>query len=83
MTYVDLALFHVLLELAEEDNVPDFAERFGLPHLGRFLERMESRPHLREYLESPRRMPRYARDKTTGEGLYVYVGGRYAPPPSE
>ena len=27
-TYVDLGLFYVLFELAEEDNVPDFAERF-------------------------------------------------------
>lgn len=27
-TYVDLGLFYILFELAEEDNVPDFAERF-------------------------------------------------------
>ena len=42
-TYADLALLHVLWELAEPDNVPDFATRFDLPQLGAFLERMEER----------------------------------------
>jgi len=27
-TYVDLGLFYILFELAEDDNIPDFAERF-------------------------------------------------------
>ena len=32
-TYVDLGLFYILFKLAEEDNVLDFSERFGLPCL--------------------------------------------------
>ena len=79
LTYVDLALFEALDELAESDNVgPDFAVRFELPQLGAFFERVGSRPHIREYLRSPRRMPRYARDAATGAGLYVFVPGRDA-----
>eukprot|EP00536_Pseudo-nitzschia_multiseries_P002061 jgi/Psemu1/4772/gm1.4772_g len=34
LTYVDLGLFYILFELAEEDNVPDFTEAFNLPKLG-------------------------------------------------
>ncbi|CAK0803100.1 unnamed protein product, partial [Prorocentrum cordatum] len=60
-TYVDLALFNDLFELAEEDNVPDFAARFGLPRLGAFLRAFEARPRIRAYLESPGRVPRYSR----------------------
>ena len=77
-TYVDLGLFYILYELAEEDNVPDFAARFDLPRLGAFLDAMSARPHLAEYLASPRRMPRYERD-ASGESLYTYVPGRLSP----
>ena len=78
VTYVDLALFEILHELAEPDRVPDFAARFDLPRLGAFLERVASRPHLRAYLASPRRMPRYERDRS-GSSLYTYVAGRLSP----
>ena len=79
LTYVDIALFEILDQLSEPDQVPDFAERFELPQLGAFLERMEKRPQLREYLASDRRMPRYGRDASTGEGVYVYIEGKGAP----
>ena len=75
ITVIDLAVFEILFELAEPDHVPDFASRFGFPHLGAFLTRMESRPQLRAYLESARRMPRYIRPG------YVYEPGRYSPRP--
>ena len=80
-TYADLALFHVLWELAEPDKVPDFAARFDLPELGAFLQRMEERPHLREYLRSPRRLPRYAREVGSGLSTYAYCEGRWSPRP--
>ena len=79
LTYVDLALFEILLELAEPDNLPDFATAFGLPQLGAFLERVRCRPRLRDYLASPRRMPRYGRDSSTGEGVYVFIEGWQSP----
>ena len=41
-------------------------------------ERMQQRPHLLDYLQSPRRMPRYQRD-STGASLYTYVAGKYSP----
>ena len=77
-TYIDMGLFYILFELAEDDNVPDFAKRFELPQLGAFLERIEQRPHILDYLESPRRMPRYQRD-SSGASLYTYVEGKYSP----
>ena len=83
ITYADLALFDILFELAEPDNVPDFAAAFALPQLGAFLERIEARPKIAEYLRSARRMPRYGRNAQTGEGVYEYVPGRHAPPPSD
>lgn len=66
-SYVDLALFVELLELSEDDHVPDFADVFHLPRLGALLETMRARPRIDAYLKSPRRMPRYARPG------YVYV----------
>ena len=66
-SYVDLALFVELLELSEDEHVPDFADVFHLPRLGAFLETTRARPRLDAYLRSPRRMPRYARPG------YVYV----------
>ena len=33
-TYIDLALFYILFEPAETDNVPVFNQRFDLPLLG-------------------------------------------------
>lgn len=81
-TYADLALFHVLWELAEPDKVPDFASRFGLPLLGAFLERVAARPQLDEYLHSARRMPRYERDPS-GTSLYTYCAGKHSPAQGE
>mmetsp|Transcript_16364 Transcript_16364/g.27435 ORF Transcript_16364/g.27435 Transcript_16364/m.27435 type:complete len:338 (-) Transcript_16364:354-1367(-) len=78
LTYVDLGLFYILFELAEEDNIPDFATRFNLPQLGSFLQHMQERPRIKDYLQSPRRMPRYARDNS-GMSLYTYVPGRFSP----
>ena len=78
ITYPDMGLFYILYELAEDDNVPDFAERFALPHCGAFLDRMSSRPQLADFLASPRRMPRYARDPS-GSSTYLYVAGRASP----
>jgi len=77
LTYVDLALFIILFELAEDDMVPDFATRFAYPHLGRFLAAIESRPNIAAYLESKRRMPRYTRPG------YVYCQGKYSPCPED
>lgn len=77
VTYPDLGLFYILFELAEEDNVPDFAQRFELPQLGAFLERIEQRPQILDYLKSPRRMPRYQRD-SSGASLYTYVPGKFS-----
>lgn len=77
-TYVDLGLFYILFELAEEDNVPDFASRFRVPNLGAFLENMQERPHILDYLKSARRMPRYQRD-SSGKSLYTFVAGKYSP----
>ena len=76
-SYVDFALFYILFELAEEDNLPQFHEDFDLPQLGTFLQRIESRPQIKEYLQSPRRMPRYAR-KQDGTSLYTYIEGKYS-----
>lgn len=78
VTCADLGLFYILFELAEEDNVPDFADKFDLPRLGAFLEHMQNRPNIRAYLNSPRRMPRYARD-ASGSSLYTYVPGKGSP----
>ena len=78
LTYVDLGLFYILFELAEEDNVPNFAEKFGFPKLGAFLDSMQNRPRIKDYIESPGRMPRYQRD-TDGTSLYTYVEGKGSP----
>jgi len=77
-TYVDLGLFYILFELAEDDNVPDFGERFGLPRLEEFVARMEGRMHIGEYVRSPSRMPRYSR-AVDGTSLYRYVEGKGSP----
>lgn len=79
-TYADLALFHVLWDLAEPDNVPDFAQCFDLPRLGEFLTAMASRPQISRYLQSAGRMPRYKRD-SSGASLYTYCEGRFSPKP--
>jgi len=78
ITYVDFGLFYILFELAEQDNVPDFAEKFHLPKLGVFLESMQNRPKIQEYILSPGRMPRYQRD-ADGTSLYTYVEGKGSP----
>jgi glutathione S-transferase len=75
VSYVDLALLHVLLELTEEGVAPDFATRFGLPRLGRFYAEMTARPRLEAYLKSERRMPRYLRPG------YTYAGGNWLAAP--
>ena len=76
-TYIDYGLFYILFELAEEDNLPNFHVDFDLPRLYEFLQRIEDRPHIKEYLTSPRRMPRYARN-ADGMSLYTYIEGKYS-----
>mmetsp|Transcript_37429 Transcript_37429/g.42160 ORF Transcript_37429/g.42160 Transcript_37429/m.42160 type:complete len:362 (-) Transcript_37429:169-1254(-) len=78
LTYVDFGLFYILFELSEEDNVPDFALKFNLPKLGLFLESIQNRPNIKEYIISPSRMPRYKRD-TDGTSLYTYIEGKGSP----
>jgi len=78
LSFVDLGLFYILYELGEEDNVPDWSARFGLPRLGALLERIAARPQIADFLASPRRMPRYARD-ASGASTYFYVPGRNSP----
>ena len=78
ITYADLGLFYTLYELMEEDNVPDFAERFGLPRLGEFVETVAARPRVAEFLRSETRMPRYGRAKD-GSSTYVFIPGRESP----
>lgn len=77
-TYVDLGLFYVLFELSELDNVPNFDEVLGLPRLGRFVRMVSEQPHIRDYLYSPRRMPRYSR-AASGKSLYTYLEGIGSP----
>ena len=80
LTYIDFALFYILFELAEEDNVPQWSAHFGLPNLGLYLQRMEQRPRIQNYFKSPRRMPRYARD-SGGSSTYNYIEGKWSPIP--
>jgi len=77
-TYIDLGLFYILFELSEEDNVPDFDVRFQLPRLGQFLTAVSEQPHIKDYIYSPRRMPRYSR-AASGKSLYTYVEGKGSP----
>eukprot|EP00520_Triparma_pacifica_P015503 CAMPEP_0118637286 /NCGR_PEP_ID=MMETSP0785-20121206/3072_1 /TAXON_ID=91992 /ORGANISM="Bolidomonas pacifica, Strain CCMP 1866" /LENGTH=348 /DNA_ID=CAMNT_0006528463 /DNA_START=404 /DNA_END=1450 /DNA_ORIENTATION=- len=77
-SYVDLGLFYILFELAEPSNIPDFADYFDLPMLGRLVEALAHRPQINEYLKSERRMPRYAREETTGLSLYTYIEGKWS-----
>jgi len=67
--YVDLAVLYCLVELREDDNCPDFVERYNFPNLGRWMEMMLERPRLADYFKSERRMPRYKRPG------YVYCNG--------
>ena len=78
LTYPDLGLFYILYELGEDDNVPDWGERFGLPKLAKFCDAVAARPQIADYLASPRRMPRYARGES-GASTYLYVAGRNSP----
>ena len=64
LTCVDFGLFYIIFELAEEDNVPDFVEKFHFPKLGAFLESMQNR--------------RYER-AANGSSLYTYVEGKGSP----
>ena len=67
-TYVDVALYEVLSELAEEDNVgAAWAEQLQLPALGAFWRMLGALPQLCEYETSARRLPRYERPG------YVYI----------
>lgn len=70
MTFVDLALFETLFELAEPEHVPDFAERLELPRCGEFLERVSRVDSIAAYIASPTRVPRYERPS------YAYIGAR-------
>jgi glutathione S-transferase len=78
LTYIDFGLFYILFELAEEDNVPDFVLKFNLPKLGLFLESIQNRSKIKDYIISPSRMPRYKRD-TDGTSLYTYIEGNGSP----
>lgn len=80
LTYVDLGLFYILFELAEDDNVPDFVDKFHLPKLGEFLKSMQDRPRIKRYIVSPGRMPRYKR-ASDGKSLYTYFEGKGSPRP--
>jgi len=75
VTYVDLALFYILFELGEADVVPDWAERFDFPYLGSFVQAMQARPAIDNYLKDERRMPRYTRPG------YTYCAGLHSPAP--
>jgi hypothetical protein len=75
LTYVDLALFETLFELAEEDLVPDFATRLNLPRCGEFLTAVAREPPIDRYLKSATRIPRYERP------TYAYIGGRHCAVP--
>ena len=77
-TVVDLGLFYILYELGEDDICPDWAEKFGLPRLRAFVDRVAARPPIAAFLASPARMPRYAREPS-GASLYTYVAGRDSP----
>ena len=63
ITYPDHGLFYILYELAEDDNVPDFAERFARCPTAARSSTDELGPQLADFLASPRRMPRYARTR--------------------
>ena len=78
-SYVDFALFYILFELAEADNVPSWASVLGLPRCKDFLDRMENRPIINRYFRSPRRMPRYARDES-GKSTYRFIPGKWSKP---
>ena len=78
-SYVDLGLFYILLEMSEIDNIPDFSKRFDLPFLGKFLVHMSNRKQIKRYINSPTRMPRYARDEKSGTSTYIFVPGIGSP----
>jgi len=78
MTYADLALWLKLEEL--DDDATGFvgwAERLGLPHLGTFSLEIASRPAVRNYVGSERRMPRFQRCGND----YCYRGDQHHGPP--
>ena len=77
-TVVDLGLFYILYELGEDDICPDWADKFGLPLLRAFADRVAARPQIAAFLASPARMPRYAREPS-GASLYTYLAGRDSP----
>jgi len=61
LTYVDLALYETLAELAEPDLIPHFAQLLNLPRLAEFLQRVDEIPEIQSYVGSDRRIPRYTR----------------------
>jgi glutathione S-transferase len=71
LTYVDLALWQKLHEVGQEDGLgPGWADRLGVPHLGRFVSNIyHNNQCLSSFVGSGRRMPRIRRvDKD-----YVYL----------
>ena len=70
MTFVDLALFETLFELAEPEHAPDFAETLELPRCGEFLKRVSRMDSIAAYVASPTRVPRYERPS------YAYIDAR-------
>ena len=70
MTFVDLALFETLFELAEPEHAPDFAETLELPRCGEFLKRVSRMDSIAAYVASPTPVPRYERPS------YAYIDAR-------
>ncbi|KAH8061611.1 glutathione transferase [Aureococcus anophagefferens] len=68
----------ILYELGEDDICPDWADKFGLPLLRAFADRVAARPQIAAFLASPARMPRYAREPS-GASLYTRLAGRDSP----
>ena len=81
ITYPDHGLFYILYELAEDDNVPDFAERFALPHCARSS---TAWPRGRNSPTSSRRRGACPGTRATRpSSTYLYVAGRASPAGSQ
>ena len=69
LSYADLAMFTVLVEL--DEDAPSWPSAF--PMLARLKSAIESRPAVNAYLHSDRRMPKVERK----DNDYVYVKDRF------
>mmetsp|Transcript_13624 Transcript_13624/g.44840 ORF Transcript_13624/g.44840 Transcript_13624/m.44840 type:complete len:339 (+) Transcript_13624:16-1032(+) len=70
LTIVDLRLFLVLMDMAEDDRIPDWGTRLGLPALWEYMKRLETHPRIAGYLDSGTQMPRLK------PGSYTFTTGR-------